>query len=701
MAEGANAAVLAEVRRLFLERLSQTVQSAGLTAPRALDALCRSSGQFFDEMTSSSGRAGFEQAAGLTASKIMLVDDAELEVSIRLGDLSRRLFEECAVVLAKLHPRLVTLLGRSEMDSGENPLGPEAIRAGLTELLGAMEWSPEQAESWLGDIESRLVRDLPLLYVEINELLVHRNVAATRAQTGAGGDWGGGAVSRPGLQVGSRAADPLAALQQAMFAQGQPAAGTAGFGSGGGLGMPPVAGGGAAPAAAALSAVLREELLSRLGEKQEQQTLDLFAGDEPNADASCLRRLKGEEIGSLLGGRDAASLDILALLFDAMFDDPRLPDAIKASMARLQIPLLKAAILDASFFSDRGHPGRQLLDGMALAATGLAPDADGGHPVCAELHRIAVAVQAEFSRDTEVLAQHAAELETFVARRNHDIQAAAERFIPLTERQEAQDLAVLRARAAIRAKLADQKAPAVVADFLRQDWQRVLELAWLDGGDQGDAFLAECGVVDDLLWSVTAKSDVEERKRVATVVPGLLRRLREGLDRVGVTSQARAPFFDACFALQTAVLRGKELGADFGQTAQVEAALTGGADSPTTGEATVLAVLELDGRKLTSVRPADAIAASAGRLVAGLQIGDWIEFPLAGGTRCGRLVWVGKALGQPLFMNPEWDGAVSVAPQVLEGQLASGQAVVLSGRSIFDEAAAKALKAIAPSSQRS
>jgi hypothetical protein len=193
MAEGANATVLAEVRRLFLERLTQTVQSAGLTAPRALDALARDSGQFFDDMASSSGRAGFEQAAGLTASKIMLVDDAALEVSIRLGDLSRRLFEECAVVLAKLHPRLVTLLARPDMDSAENPLGPEAIRAGLTGLLEAMEWSPDQAESWLGDIESRLARDLPLLYVEINELLVHRNVHATRAQAGAGGagDWGG------------------------------------------------------------------------------------------------------------------------------------------------------------------------------------------------------------------------------------------------------------------------------------------------------------------------------------------------------------------------------------------------------------------------------------------------------------------------------------------------------------------------------
>jgi hypothetical protein len=470
----------------------------------------------------------------------------------------------------------------------------------------------------------------------------------------------------------------------------------------GGMGGMGAAGGGVAPAAAALSAVLREELLSRLGERQQQQTLDLFAADEPNPAAGSLRNLKGEELGSLLGGHDAASLDILALLFDAMFDDPRLPDPVKASMARLQIPLLKAVILDASFFSDRGHPGRLLLDNMALAAVGVAPDASGEHPVCAELHRIAVAVQAEFSRDTEVLTQHAAELETFIARRNHDIQAAAERFIPLAERQEAQDLAVLRARAAIRAKLADQKTPAVVADFLRQDWQRVLELAWLEGGDQGSTFLAECSVIDDLLWSVTAKSDVEERKRVATVVPGLLRRLREGLDRVGVTSQARAPFFDACFALQTAVLRGKELGADFGQTAQAEAALTGGAEGLTTPEATLLAVLDLDGRKLTSVRTADAVGGPAGRLVAGLQIGDWIEFPLAGiGTRCGRLVWVGKALGQPLFMNPDWDGAVSVAPQVLEGQLASGQAVVLSARSIFDEAAAKALKAIAPSSQRS
>lgn len=665
--------VLAQMRALFLERLCQIVQAAGLSQSRALEHLTEGVGQFFDEMTSQSARSGFEQAAGLTASKIRLVDDADLEFSIRLGDLSRRLFDECGVGLAKLHPRLATLLERGDLEAADNPVGPEAVRSGLTELFNAADWSSDQADKWLNEIGNRLAQDLPLVYAEIGELLVRNQVPATRAlvQRAAEGGYGLGA---------ERPADSMAKLQMAMA--GPMTGGTGGAATGGGSG----GAAGLDPTALARGAALAEQLLARLGETQRQHDLDLFGGTATGT--ADLKDLKSGEVGGLLSGRDAASLDMLAALFEILLGDPQLPDAVKAALGRLQIPLLKAAILDESFFTDPEHPARGFMDAVTRAVMGLDARADGQHPACRAVRDAVAAVQGSFERDPEVFARHSAELETFIARRDHDLQAAVAEYLPLARRVEQGDLAYLVARDAIRGRLM-ANTPPVIAEFLRTDWRKVLELSWMEGGEEGASWQAARQVLDELLWSVAGKADPEERKRVAAVVPGLLRRLREGLDRVGVTPQSRATFFDACFALQTAVLKGKPL------AAEPAAPAAGSADAqPVFAMQTMV---ESNGRILKSLRAAELSERAPGRRVAALRVGDWVEFSDSAGARyCGRLCWLSPLLGEPLFLNPDWGWGINVVPQVLEAQLAGSQARVCGDRSLFDVAAEKVLAAIKP-----
>lgn len=59
-----------------------------------------------------------------------------------------------------------------------------------------------------------------------------------------------------------------------------------------------------------------------------------------------------------LGKPAAIALDTLSLIFDAIFATPDLPDAVKAIVSRLQIPLPKVAILDDTFFANTQHPAR-------------------------------------------------------------------------------------------------------------------------------------------------------------------------------------------------------------------------------------------------------------------------------------------------------------------------------------------------------
>ncbi len=658
------AAVIAEVRALFLDRIERTVRAAGVESPISVAALRAGAIQLLDQMTTEGARSGFALANSLTASQIRLVDDNQLELSIRLGDISKHLRDECSGFLYRFHQRFVTLLDRPSLRVADDPLSPEAICRALAEMFGSTDAAHHHALTRLAEIETQLARELPLLYAELTELLVRHQIAPAKMQPGAGESHPIGHHKRSG---DSGAGDAMAALQQAVLSKLQPA----GSAVGGGGGMA-VAGGDSAPRF--------EQIMGQLDQWQAQAQPDLFGGSAQTMAENALNALKSTEAMARLRAQDTVALDVLAALFDALFDDARLSSAVKAAVARLQIPVLKAAILGATFFTDYEHPARALLEGMGQATIGLGPEVDAAHPVCAEIQRIAAGVQSEFQRDTEVFVRYGTELESFMARRNHDLQGSAQGFIALAKVQEEQDIAARTAWRQVASRTL-AVAPRVVADFLREHWTKVLADAWLDGGQGGARWREDAAVLDDLLWSIQPKAEAEDRNRLGQLVPGLLSRIKAGLDRVGVLAEQRAPFLEACFALQAAAIRGKAT-----ETQPPVAAATDTVDHD------ILVALESNGLTLQSVRSVNPDARITGDLVRELVIGDWVEFVMPDGTiRCGRLCWISPELGTPLFMNAAWDCAISVARSILERQLASAQASTGSTLSFFDNAIEKAL----------
>lgn len=61
------------------------------------------------------------------------------------------------------------------------------------------------------------------------------------------------------------------------------------------------------------------------------------------------RTIRAKDLDLPLGKPAAIALDTLSLIFEAIFAAPNLPDVIKSVIGRLQIPLLRLAIVDPSF----------------------------------------------------------------------------------------------------------------------------------------------------------------------------------------------------------------------------------------------------------------------------------------------------------------------------------------------------------------
>ncbi len=85
---------------------------------------------------------------------------------------------------------------------------------------------------------------------------------------------------------------------------------------------------------------------------------------------------------------DAMTLDIMAMLFEELFDDAEIPTAVRGLIGRLQTPMLKLVIADRSFFSRKSHPARQMLDKLSELAEGLPADVKVSDPVYEKLESI-------------------------------------------------------------------------------------------------------------------------------------------------------------------------------------------------------------------------------------------------------------------------------------------------------------------------
>ncbi len=73
-------------------------------------------------------------------------------------------------------------------------------------------------------------------------------------------------------------------------------------------------------------------------------------------------------------GGDEDVINLIAMLFDFILGDRNLPHPLRALIGRMQIPMLKVAVLDKGLFSRSSHPARRLLNEIATAAQGASDD---------------------------------------------------------------------------------------------------------------------------------------------------------------------------------------------------------------------------------------------------------------------------------------------------------------------------------------
>ncbi len=413
---------------------------------------------------------------------------------------------------------------------------------------------------------------------------------------------------------------------------------------------------------------------------------DAAAGDAASRAAAMNRIpfIRAAIDDKVVSSTDKITMDVIGLLFDYIFRDPSIPEELRSLFSWLQVPILKTALLDRSFFSDRKHPARRLLDHLASAAIGATGDA--GYRAAFELTAAGVVEEVcrDFQVDVGVFDVADRKVQEFV---DADLQKGASALgtevaaALASEEGEADRSAV---RALIRDKLSGVDVPFDVRSFSETIWADYLTSVRLAQGTEGDAWRRGVRTLDDLLWSLTAKERSAQKARLAKLVPGIIRNLRAGAAAVNVGDERIKPLLDAMYQLHMAAIKPAGATAADDAAAAVPAAAAGAAG-----------VADAEGAEHEAAAVAPRIA-NVHDFVAEMVVGTWLAFGRGDKAVNARLSWISPLRSKYLFTTRERSRAIVATPEDLAWQLGAGKAsLIVEPVPLFDRAVSAALDTLA------
>jgi len=616
-----------------------------------------------------------EKSAGPELLELSLVDDQDYEITLVVDKATSRLRYNCAEELVALDARIAHLLGRSDLAENDSPLGPRALCEALLDGITRMQLEQDIQIVLLNQFDLVLTTELANIYQSINRYLIDRGIlpdikvgAKSRAH-GTAQNSSAAAGPAPAMQ-GQTGGDMFRLFEQ--LAQGSSSA----------------TGGGAGGAAASLSGF---SLLDSLGQLQSGAMMLPGGGrfELPLLEAATiqnvLRSLQQSPVMQAASPLDAVLVDAVAMLFDVVFDDAAIPDHLKAQIARLQIPVLKAAMLDRNFFSQSKHPVRRMLDAIATLAVHL-PDNEAGNARLEAISQVVSRVLECFEQDIGVFDSAATELEAMGNLLENTLEeivdAGLQQDIAQIRQSERAELAPVIVHDFINRALKDQPVVDALHEFLRRDWAQLLTVDYINEGEQGAHFNSHVETMRELVWSVQSKADMDARLMLVRILPGLLKRLREGVAEIDLPQKISDRFFATLVILHANAVRPNAQPVPLPNITPEE--IEELAPAPAAAEAAPTAPASEAAPVVPEVEDEFTLRARA------LNKGDWVEFHYDDGTfRWARLGWASSIKNTYLFSDQDGMNSFSISQNRLADKLRRGEAVLVERKSITESAFGK------------
>lgn len=481
------------------------------------------------------------QLDAVSFDKLALIQNDELEEAVALDSMVAKVKSRDGVALSHLTTRLNALVSK-KLDDKSNPFGPLVLSEVFLDACSRLGVEIKVKLIILKLFEKYVLSDLDQLYAEANQQLaaagvlpelksvpIRRKPGQVPTSGSRSGREGGGALPTEGGSYANEGVQEVFGVLQELLSQVR------------GTGLPrrelPAD---ALPISSGDLMRLLSHLQQRTPAPAAMDDFDLRQQLEQLLTRASVKSGKARVVGEV----DEDVINLVSMLFEFILDDRTLPDSLKALIGRLQIPMLKVAVLDKTFFSRGSHPARRLLNEIASAALGWAEhDNTQRDSLYQKIEQVVQRLLNDFVDDPAIFSELLADFLAFTGDERRRSELLEQRTRDAEEGSAKAELARRQVELALNERLLGRTLPEVVVRLLQEAWSKVLMLTCLKHGVDSPEWLAALATMDDLVWSVAPHEDPEARLRLLELVPGLLKELREGMASAAFDPFSTSEFF--------------------------------------------------------------------------------------------------------------------------------------------------------------
>lgn len=358
---------------------------------------------------------------------------------------------------------------------------------------------------------------------------------------------------------------------------------------------------------------------------------------------------------------EKALIEIVALMFQAILQEDRIPAAIRVWFARLQMPVLRVALMEPDFFGTLDHPARQLIDRMGSCVMGFDASGIGGSALETEIKRVVQVIEQYPETGKRVYQLVYDEFQRFLAQFLTD-RPSTQKVVSVAQQVEQKETLTVQYTIEMRNMLKDMPVRESIRQFLFKVWAEVLAVAAVRKGPQHADTLGLKKLATDLIWAASAKPNRGDRTRVIRELPLLLQKLRAGMTLLGLAPAEQEVHIKTvsdtladAFVSKTQAIPNEQIAAMAERLAHLEDFVTdeGMGDLPLDAQGIEM-MLGLDASNIDVVtdggsKPTAAMQAWALEL----QLGSWFTLDHNGQVNQVQFVWRSERKHLNLFASTD------------------------------------------------
>ena len=253
---------------------------------------------------------------------------------------------------------------------------------------------------------------------------------------------------------------------------------------------------------------------------------------------------------------DRQVIELVTRLFESLLSDSQLPPAFRPVMSRMQVAALRLCLTDSTALESYEHPVWRLLDRIGETSQGYSRIED---PRLSGFLAFAAAVAEEMAGastpDTPLFRRGLNRLDVHLSEQLRGQLRAAHAAVDALQVAERREILQQHLAQRITDQMVNVRTSPAIRRFVTGSWARVIAEDMLRHGEQSEETLSSLKTVDDLLWSLKIPDHPQSRQRLIALLPGLLQRVRTGMESIDVPAAEQQTVLNELMAIHTEALR--------------------------------------------------------------------------------------------------------------------------------------------------